>query len=103
MLKFNIRRSPFSDHSYFAEKDIQASLFVENWNEDQKWLQLRFSTGTNARTSIFEGALYPHNFAVLPEMMMEADPEAAIRAFGKAMTAVKIQRRDDPVASDEAA
>jgi hypothetical protein len=35
--------------------------------------------------------------------MMEVDPEAAIRAFGKAMETAKIQRRDDKAASDEAA
>jgi hypothetical protein len=34
---------------------------------------------------------------------VEADPEAAIRAFGKAMEDIKIERRTDQVGSDEAA
>jgi hypothetical protein len=36
-------------------------------------------------------------------MMVEADPEAAIRAFGKAMENAQIQRRNDGPSSEVAA
>jgi hypothetical protein len=103
MLKFNIRRSPLSDHSYFAEKTFEASLFVGHMKEDSpRWLELRFAAGTDERTSIFEGAIGARDFSSVATMMMEADPEAAIRAFGKAMEFARVQRRDE-IASDEAA
>src|SRR5438128_2609606 len=103
MLKFNIHRRPRSDHN--SQTDFQVSLFVGHLDmaDPQKWLQIRFATGGERNTSIFEGAIYPRDFASVAAMMVNADPEAAIRAFGKAMETAKIQRRDDQSASDEAA
>ena len=106
MLKLNIRRSPLSDHSYDAEKTFEASLFVEHMgasDPDPKWLQLRFATGTEERTSIFEAAIKPRDFASVVEMMMEADPAATIHAIGKALQTAQIQRRSNETSVDEAA
>jgi hypothetical protein len=105
MLKFNIRRSPLSDHSYSAEKTFEASLSVGHVSADDptKWLDLRFATGTDGKTSLFEGAIMPRHFANVVEMMMEIDPEATIHAMGKALQTARVQGRSNETASDEAA
>jgi hypothetical protein len=54
-------------------------------------------------SSRFHTAIHPRHFAEVAQMMVEADPEAAIRAFGKAMENVHIEKRKDQAGSHEAA
>jgi hypothetical protein len=104
MLKLHIRRQPLSDHSYFAEKSYEATLFVGHLgicDEDQRWIELRFATNADGqRVSVFDLAIYPRNFAELAKLMIEADPVIAIRAFGAAMQIAEVERRRG-TASDE--
>jgi hypothetical protein len=46
------------------------------------------------RTSEFYAHISPREFSALARMMMEADPPAAIIAFGEALQTVQIQRRE---------
>lgn len=58
---------------------------------------------TEARgDSLFNIALYAEHFAALARMMIEADPAAAIHAFGDALQDAEIQRRR-PDEADKAA
>jgi hypothetical protein len=72
-------------------------------NDDQRWLELRFATNADGKNvGCFETAIYPRHFAELARMMVEADPEAAIHAFGAAMQTAEVERRR-PAANDEEA
>jgi len=105
MLKLDVRRGPLSDHSYFAEREIPATLsVVKGSDDDERWLRLRFVTNPDGKArSEFRSAIYPMHFVDVAQMMMEANPEAAIRAFGRAMENAQVQRRTDQSGSDEAA
>jgi hypothetical protein len=107
MLKLHVRRQPLRDHSYFAEKSFEATLFVGSLgvgDEDQRWIELRFATNADGqRVSIFDLAIYPRDFAELAKLMVEADPAAAIHAFGVAMQTAEVQRRQGAACDEEAA
>ena len=96
MLKLSVRRAPLSDHSYSAEQSFDATLSVGHMgvDDDRRWLELRFATNPEGRNvSLFGLAIYPSDFAELARMMVEADPAAAIHAFGAAMQTAEIERR----------
>ena len=62
---------------------------------DFRYLELRFATNLNGqRSSLFSTGISPQHFEEVARMMMEADPQAAIRAFGAAMQTAEIQRRE---------
>jgi len=103
MLKLSINQSPLSDHSYFAEKTLAGSLHVVSMPNDFRFLELRFATNPDGRRStLFSTGISAKHFEEVARMMIEADPEAAIRAFGTAMQAAQIQRRE-PNSSESAA
>jgi hypothetical protein len=104
MLKLNMRRGPLRDHSWPAEKSAEATLLVDGWGPPRRWLSLTFVTSPDGvADSRFHGTIQPRHFTDVAQMMVEADLEAAIRAFGKAMENVRIQKRNDERSSDEAA
>jgi hypothetical protein len=84
-LELNITRSPLSNHT---ETTSAGTLFVDRTG-DEKWLQLSFVTDPDGEACFFDTEIRPRHFATVAQMMMDADPEAAIRAFGKAMETVK--------------
>jgi hypothetical protein len=87
MLKLSVRRQPLSDHSYFAERSFEATLSVRRLGDppdDQTWLELGFVTNPNGKkVSLFQCGINPWHFAKVARMMVEADPTAAIHAFGE--------------------
>jgi hypothetical protein len=93
MLKLTVRRQPLSEHSYFAEKTFEATLRVEHVN-DHRWIDLSFATNTDGqKISLFDLAISPKHFADVARMMAEAEPAAAIQAFGAAMQSADVERR----------
>jgi hypothetical protein len=95
MLKLSINQSPVSDHSYFAEKTLSGSLFVDGISDDLRYLALRFATNPDGRrSSLFSTAILPKHFEEVARMMLEADPQAAIRAFGTVLQTAEVQRRE---------
>jgi hypothetical protein len=83
-LKLNINITRLSDHT----ETFAATLFVDGTG-NEKWLELSFVTDPDGEACFFGTEIYPRHFATVAQMMMDADPEAAIRAFGKAMETVK--------------
>ena len=93
MLKLPVRRQPLSEHSDPAEKSYEATLIVDHI-EDQQWLNLSFATNPDGQNvSLFNLAVHPRHFAEVTRMMVEADPAAAIHAFGAAMQTAEVERR----------
>jgi hypothetical protein len=104
MLKLSVRREPLSDHSYFAEKSYEASLTVVRMDDDNGCLGLRFATNPNGRkVNLFGMSIPARHFAELARMMVEADPAAAIHAFGAAMQTADVERRRPAASNEEAA
>ncbi len=89
-LKFT--REPYRDHSYSAEVSFDGQLRV--WREPSYgYLEIGFSTDGQRRNT-FSAPIDPKQFEELARLMVEADPQAAIRAFGAAMQDVEIQKRE---------
>jgi len=105
VLKLLTRRRQRGDISaMMPDTTYPATLSVEESPAGQRWLDLRFGTDPAKKTgNFFNTAINPRDFAVVAQLMIEADPECAIRAFGKAMEGAKIQKRSDQSGSDEAA
>jgi hypothetical protein len=103
ILKLKVTRSPEKDHSIHAEEQFPASLTT--WGDDsQGWLYLSFSTGSDKKASFFEITVPPRHFAALAQMMVDADPQAALQAFGKAMANVQVvEWKGDQGGSEQAA
>jgi hypothetical protein len=92
-LKFT--RSPYEDHSYFAEKSYDGQMRVWHHDHSYGYLEIGFSTNPDGRRrSTFSAGIGPNKFEELARLMVEADPQAAIRAFGAAMQDVEIQKRE---------
>lgn len=67
------------------ETTFAATLFVDRI-DNENGLHLCFVTDPDV---YFDTDIHPRHFATVAQMMMEAAPEAAIRAFGKAMETAK--------------
>jgi hypothetical protein len=98
-LKFT--RSPYEDHSYFAEKSYDGQMRIwrtETRDQSYGYLEIGFSTNPNGqRRSTFTAGIGPYQFGEMARLMVEADPQAAIRAFGAAIKDIEIQKREiDP-------
>jgi hypothetical protein len=103
MLKLLGRRQPLKDHAFSAEKSFDATLHVDHLDDDQRWLSLSFVTNPDGQNvSRFGLAIYPRDFGELARMMVDADPTAAMQAFGIAMQAVQVERRQQTVGEDAA-
>lgn len=103
MLKLSIKQSPLSDHSYFAERELVGALQSVQTGTF-RFLELRFATNPNGqRSSLFSSGIGPADFEELARMMMQADPQAAVRAFGAALQTAEVQRREERVDGSEAA
>ena len=91
-MKLEFTRSPYEEHSYFAEKSYDGHMRL--WrSRDFSHLEIGFSTNPNGqRRSTFSAPIGPKRFEELARLMVEADPQAAIRAFGAAMKDAEIQK-----------
>jgi hypothetical protein len=96
MLRLTVIRQPQSG-GRFAKKSSEATLSVEHLgvsNDEQRWLDLTFAIKPDGKHgSVFGLSISPSDFAELARMMVEADPAAAIHAFGAAMQSADIERR----------
>ncbi|MEY9138537.1 hypothetical protein ABIE79_010065 [Bradyrhizobium diazoefficiens] len=84
-LELNVTRSPLNDHN---ETTFAATLFVDRI-DNENGLHLSFVTDPDGEACYFDTDIYPRHFATVAQMMIDAAPEAAIRAFGKAMETAK--------------
>jgi hypothetical protein len=91
-------RSPESSTEHRDERRFKGRLYVMSWTQEQWGLEIAFSTnpmGDDPKGhdhSRFRAAIGPRQFEKLARIMREADPQAAIRAFGAAMRDVEIAR-----------
>jgi hypothetical protein len=89
-LKFT--RSPYKDHSYSAEVSMDGQLYTR---PGDGYIGIHFSTDPDRHNrSYFSAGINPHKFEELARLMVEADPQAAVRAFGAAIQDVEIQKRE---------
>lgn len=70
------------------ETTFAATLFVDRI-DNENGLHLSFVTDPDGEACYFDTDIHPRHFATVAQMMMDAAPEAAIRAFGKAMETAK--------------
>src|SRR5437762_8362370 len=97
-MQLDFTRTPESSDSYFAEKTFRGGLQAVRWDGDYWGIQINFSTNPTGRNhSNFRAVINPKQFEELARIMMEADPRAAIRAFGAAMQGAEVARIQDPV------
>jgi hypothetical protein len=96
-MKLTFTRSPYEEHHPLAEKDFDGSISrcISNSFQGAGYLQISFSTNPDGqKRSTFSAPIGPKQFEELARLMVEADPQAAIRAFGSAMKDIEIQKRE---------
>jgi hypothetical protein len=85
-------RSPYKDHHYSAEESMDGQMYTR---PGDGYIGIHFSTKPDLRNrSYFSAGINPNRFEELARLMVEADPQAATRAFGMAMKDVEIQKRE---------
>ncbi len=82
VMRFQIEAEPDRNGYALVEKPPKR-YDVGLWAQYPGVLQLRFTTGGPERKRAFQAFIY--DFGALAKEMMEANPEAAIKAFGAAM------------------
>lgn len=92
VMPLEFKREPYGDHSYFAEVSFDGRMYAKAVDG---FIGIQFSTNPNGiRRSTFSAGIGPKKFEELARMMIEVDPQAAIRAFGAVMKEVEIQIRE---------
>jgi hypothetical protein len=87
-LKFT--RSPYQEHNYSAEVSFDGQIYTRPGDD---FIGIHFSTNPDGHNrNTFNAGINPCQFEGLARLMVEADPQAAIRAFGAAMMDVEIQK-----------
>jgi hypothetical protein len=78
----------------FREKSYDGQMRV--WHEHSySYLEIGFSTNPDGiRRCTFSAGIGPDKFEELARLMVEAEAQGAIRAFGAALQAVEIQKRE---------
>lgn len=103
ILRLTAQRQPDSDHQLSQRSSFDASMAVDHNDGYQRWLELRFAVPEARGHSRFHVPFYPTDFAALARIMIEADPAAAVHAFGGAMQLAEIERRRPDEVDNEAA
>jgi hypothetical protein len=85
-LTFN--RNPLN---YSAEKSMDGQIFTR---PGDGYIGIQFSTNAELKPSHFSAGVGPGKFEALARLMVEVDPQAAIRAFGAAMNDITVQKLD---------
>jgi hypothetical protein len=87
-------RSPYSGQGpRSAKKFFEGGLNAARWHSDFCCIEVGFSEGPNG--SSLHTTIVPDQFEHVARIMMTADPQAAIRAFGAAMQEAEITRAQD--------
>jgi hypothetical protein len=85
-MEMNVIREPAEAAPPLIPLSYKASLHVEPTpGRQSNYLALRFNTGGKERGSLFHTSIAPSSFTELAKLMMQADPSAAITAFGAVM------------------
>jgi hypothetical protein len=91
VMPLQFKREPYKNHSYSAVVSFDGQIYTRLGDG---YIGIHFSTNLDGRgRSYFSAGIGPSNFEDLARMMVEVDPQAAIRAFGAAMRDVEIQKR----------
>ncbi|MDN3276954.1 hypothetical protein QWJ07_22015 [Frankia sp. RB7] len=85
---FNI---PLTFRRYSGEEDMKGQIFTR---PSDGYIGIQLSTNAEVKPSHFSAGVEPDKFEALARMMVEVDPQAAIRAFGAVMNDITIQKRD---------
>ena len=85
-----IRSQRGSDSSWVTKKEYKGYLRVEritlDYPDHYGYLVILFGTNPDGqRGNTYDVRVFPREFAEVARAMMEADPTAAIKAFGAAM------------------
>jgi hypothetical protein len=104
-LLFTVTREPTNSASTFTRTEFNGGFRA--LREKADWPAcIKFGLSTDRpsvrNSSQFTGYITTDKFSHLAKLMFEADPEAAIRAFGAAMQEADIQRRPEQANSDAA-
>jgi hypothetical protein len=97
-------RSPDSSIGYFAGRRFKGFLNLVRWTEEQWGIEMGFTTNPSGpNRSRFRAAIDPQQFEKLARIMMEADPQAAIVAFGAALRDAEVTRVQKPSSDSDRA
>jgi hypothetical protein len=97
MMEIEIYRSPGQGAGpYDSPVTFKGYLDHVSYPKNRHGVRLTFQTGFECNHSDFEAIIWSECFASLAELMMQIDPDAAIRAFGAALQTaiIKINSRD---------
>jgi len=99
-------RHPYQSHDDLLDREeYDAHLVVLRYVRDYRLMEIKFATNPNGlNRSRFTVPIPSSEFGELAKKMIEADPQAAIKAFGAAIHDAKITvRRDDSEEKTKAA
>lgn len=71
--------------------EIDANWSLPPTGDRDSGIELRFDMGTDAKREKIAVHIHKSDFALIASIMMEADREVAIKAFGKALAKSKPQ------------
>jgi hypothetical protein len=101
IMPLTFTREPYRDHSYSAEVSFDGRMSAMSVDG---YVGIQFSTKPDAlRRSHFRAAIGPTKFEELARLMVEANPQVAIRAFGAAMRDIEIPKRETDASDTVAA
>jgi len=87
---------PVTFTRYSGEEDMKGQIFTR---PGDGYIGIQLSTNAERKPSHFSAGIGPNKFEALARMMVEVDPQAAIRAFGAVMNDITVQKRDDTEAT----
>ena len=94
-LELEVTRSPNGEHHYSSEETFNALLRVQKIADQFECLRFSFVTNPGGQKQTnFDSYINPRNFTQLAAMMVEADPEFAVKAFGQALQLVSVAKSE---------
>jgi hypothetical protein len=90
VMPLEFKREPYGGHSYRAARWFDGHMYAKSIDG---FIGIQFTTKPDGRSQ-FSAGIGPAKFEELARMMIEADPQAAVRAFGAAMKDIEIQKRE---------
>lgn len=96
-----VRRSDSGDNSLHMPPEFPFTVSLCRFNDERQWLIMQLNQSSSKNW--FDIVVEPKDFAALAKLMIQADPEKAVHAFGKALETVKLQANADDSAQDDPA
>ncbi len=79
----------FATRDLFCDKpepyNVQVMAWPAPWKTDDLFINLSFNIGRNSNKEIIHLKIHPTDFAQVVKTMMDADREAALKAFAEAI------------------